>query len=310
MLRKKNNQSFSSVRARQPKATLGESFRRNNVVVSRSQREMAAYRQSVTQRQQDRKKQLARLKARHQALGVIVFVLIAGLLYRQRLTAVEMTSNAGAKLSSPAQQQYQASIMQAYQNQTIASQAWLLDKTGFKAQLLKQYPEIERIEVSSSAPFQSSLKADLRFRKAVFTWKDASNTLQFVDGSGVLFSKNLEPSVSATKLIQIEDQSGAVLDTGTSVLSAQLIQFVGQLHTQLPPLFSANSKVTRVIIPRSTREVQVQMSTQSYLIKFNSTRPLAEQIGELGSLLNYLKVNNIAPSAYLDLRIAHKAFYK
>jgi hypothetical protein len=310
MLRKKTDQSFSSVRARQPKAALSETFRRNNVVISRSQREMAAHQQSVTQRQQDRKKQLARQQIRGRFILICAVLLVVILGYRMRLNTAMLSTNASSRLTAELSGQYQASILKAYDTHTISGQSWLLDEAGFKDALMKQYPEIERLEVSSSAPLSTALKVDLRFRKAVFTWKDASNTQQFVDNSGVLFSKNLDPAVNIAKLIQIEDQSGVVLDTGTSVLSKQLIQFIGQLHAQLPPIYGREVSVARVIIPRSTREVHVQHSSQPYLIKLNSTRPLEEQVGELNSLLGYLRSKSIIPSTYIDLRTRHKAFYK
>lgn len=118
------------------------------------------------------------------------------------------------------------------------------------------------------------------------------------------------PSVPTTKLIRIEDQSGVVLEEGSSVLTSQLVQFVGQVHSKVPQLYGEGTTVSKVIIPRSTREVQIQVANQPYLIKFSSTRNLDEQVGELGQLLVYLKQNNITPSSYIDVRTAHKAFYR
>lgn len=310
MFRKKTDQSFASVRARQPRTGLGEAFRRNNVVISRSQREMAARQQSVTQRQQDRKKQQARQKTRNKLLAAVGAALLLLIGYRMQITAVRLTTNASSKLTTELSDQYQASILRSYRQHTIAGQVWLLDEVGLKEALMKQYPEIERMSVSSSAPFSTLLKVDIRFRKPVFTWKDVGNTQQFVDSSGVLFSRNLDPSVQVSKLTPIEDQSGVALDAGTSVLSTQLVQFVGQLHTQLPSVYGDGATVSRVIIPRSTREVQVQLSSQPYLIKLNSTRSLSDQVGELRLLLTYLKNKNSVPTAYIDLRTPHKAFYK
>ncbi|MFO0970758.1 MAG: hypothetical protein U0520_00190 [Candidatus Saccharimonadales bacterium] len=311
MFRKKKEQSFASVRTRQPKAGIGEVFRRNNVVISRSQREMAARQQSVTQRQQDRKKLLARRIVRNRTLALVGLCLIVALGYRMQITRVQLRSNASTKLTTELADQYQASILRAYHEHTVLGQSWLLDEAGLKSAITKQYPEIQWLEVSQTAPISAALKVDVRFRKPVFVWKDVSNTQQFVDANGVLFSRNLDPSVQINRLTQIEDQSGVALDAGASVLSTQLIQFIGQLHNQIPSVYGGGDvKVSRVIVPRSTREVQVQLSSQAYIVKLSSTRPLPEQVGELGSLLGYLKAKNITPAEYIDLRTPHKAFYK
>jgi|GEM_PF-2691871 len=312
MFRKKSQKqlSRSTTRSRQSTSTMSESFRRNNIVITKRQKELAVRQQSVTQRQSDIKKaqkiQSTKIKVAAISLGILALLL----LYRMSISHVSVTSNASSHLSTAQLQQYESSILDAYQKHTVAHQSWLLDDQGLSDAVAGQFPEIEQITVSTTAPFSKTLHADIRFRKAVFTWRDASNTDQFVDKNGVLFVKNLDPSVDTGKLIRIEDQSGVVLQAGTSVLTTSLVQFVGQLHSKLPPLYDPSSTIARVIVPKSTREVQVQVSGVPYLIKFSSTRSLDEQVGELQSLVQFLKNTKATPSAYIDLRVPHKAFYK
>lgn len=307
---KKTQTKRSSVRAPRDSGTLNQSFRRNNVVISRTQREVAQKHQTVTQRQEDLKRHKAHQQLKNRVIAAIILVAIAGLGLRMRVNAISVNSNASTKLGSTERLAYEATISSEYHKHTLAGQSWLLDESGLRQAILRQYPEIEAVNFDSNTPFSTKMNAELRFRTAVFTWLDASKTRQFVDKNGVLFSKNLNPSVDEKKLISIEDQSGVVLDPGTSVLTTSLIQFIGQLHAKLPQLYGKEVHVSRVIIPKSTREVQIQVSSQQYLIKLNSTRDLGQQIGELGALLTYLKSNNITPSAYIDLRVAHRAFYK
>lgn len=308
--KQKNTQSFSSQRSRQPARASSESFRRNAVVISSSQREVAARQQSVTQRQLDFKKSTHRRQRRFRvalALAAGLFVILA---WRMNLSTVSMESNASSRLSSEQKTLYEAAILKSYKSHAIAGQWWLADSTALETKLLRQFPEIERISFSSSAPFGNALNADVRFRKPVFSWKDASNTEQLVDKNGVLFAKNLDPGVNTAKLIKIEDQSGVVLESGSPVLTTQLVQLIGQLHAKLQSLYGKDAKVSRVIIPVSTREVQVQVDGQPYLIKFSSVRDLDQQVGELNSLVAHLKSKNITPTQYIDIRLEHKAFYK
>jgi hypothetical protein len=308
--KKKNQTTQQSVRVRRPNQTLNESFRRNNVVVSRRQKEIAKHQQSVTQRQLEKKRETASRKTRMRLIALAIFVVIAFLAMRSSITSVALGSNASTKLSASQQQDYENSILVRYKTHTLFGQAWLLDTDALSKDILTTYPEIEHVTFSTNTPLTKNLKAEIRFRRPVFTWKDVGGENQFVDKNGVLFSKNLDPSVSVAKLINIEDQSGVVLAAGSSVITSNLVQFVGTLHSKLGGVYGANVKVERVIIPKSTREVQIQISATPYVIKFNSTRNLEEQVGELQSLLAFLKANNITPSAYIDLRVPHKAFYK
>lgn len=300
----------NTLRSRRPGTTLNESFRRNTVVISKSQREVAQRQQTVTQRQVDLKRALARHKARMRILLVAGAVGFIVLFFRMSISSASLTTNASSRLSSEQKDVYSTALLRSYKAHTVAGQSWLLDSAALSKDLITHYPEIERITTESANPFSTTLKADIRFRRPVFVWRDATNTEQFVDSNGILFSKNLDPSVNVKKLIRIEDQSGVVLEAGSSVLTTQLVQFVGQLHSAIPPLYGAGKSISRVIIPRSTREVQIQISGQSYLIKLSSTRPLNEEVGELAQLLTYLKSKNVTPGEYIDLRVPHKAFYK
>lgn len=310
MLHRSKKPQFNSTRPRQPQPQVTETFRRNNVVISRRQQELAERQQSVTQRQQAHQKAASRRRFQLRTAGIVI---ICGLLfigYRSSVNTVKVSSNASTKLSSQKQADYQAAIEKLYAEHTLMGQGWLLDEAALRQAVLERYPEIERVDFDTTMLVSRTLTADVRFRKPVFTWKDASGLDQFVDSEGVLFATNLDPTVNTTKLIRIEDQSGAVLQTGSSVLTKSLIEFIGQLHGRLVPLYGKNAVVARVIIPQSTREVQVQMQGLSYLLKFNSNRSLNEQIGELQSVLNFLKEHSSTPGAYIDLRVAHKAFYR
>ena len=236
MFRKKQP-TRSSARARQPSRTVNESFRRNNVVISSRQKEIAQRQKSVTQRQIEFKKAASRHLVKVRFVFVSVVLLLLGIFYRMNLGSVSVETNASSKLTSAQKLQYESLIYSKIGNFTLSKQSWLLDTAALSKELTTTVPEIERVTFSSSAPLSTVLRADIRFRKPVFTWRDASNTDQFVDSNGVLFAKNLDPTVNTSKLIKIEDQSGTVLAEGTSVLTENVITFIGQLHSQVRPLY-------------------------------------------------------------------------
>jgi hypothetical protein len=244
---------------------------------------------------------------------LLFFAVVAAVLllsYRSAINGVVIESNASSKLSEAKRAEYENHIFAKYSQHTLFNQAWLLDSQALEKDMVESYPEIERVKFSSSVPFSTDLKADIRFRKPVFTWKDVGGRDQFVDGNGILFANNLDPGTNSGALIKIEDQSGVVLEEGSSVITRDLVGFVGLLHNKIPVLYGGGAHIERVIIPASTREVHIQVASQPYYIKFNSTRGVGVQVEELALLIAHLKASGVVPSEYIDLRIAHKAFYK
>lgn len=307
--KKKNTPLQKSVRTRQSSPTLTSAFKRNNVVISSRQKEVAKRQQSVTQRQHEKKQQAERRRTKLRLLTLVCVAIVVSFVYRSAINGVVIDSNASSKLTEIQRTEYENHIFTKYRTHTLLGQSWLLDARALEKDMIDSYPEIERARFSSSTPVNTSLRVEIRFRRPVFTWKDISGRDQFVDSSGVLFSKNLDPGTSSGTLTQIEDQSGVVLEEGSSVITRELIAFVGLLHSKVPTLYESE-RIDRVIIPPSTREVHVRVSSQPYHIKFNSTRQLDEQVSELASLLGHLKAGGVVPREYIDLRVAHKAFYK
>lgn len=303
------NKKQALTRSRRSEQRTSDSFRRNNAVISRSQREIDQRQQSVSQRQYERKNHEARRSMQRRIIVVVVLAFAFFLAQRLQISGVSLESNASSKLSANEKTGYEAAALEEYNKHTFMGQFWLLDSNGFEEAMLRRYPEIRAVDVRAAVPFSTELKTNISFRKAIFVWRDASGSTQFVDSNGVLFAKDLDANVNIKKLVAIEDQSGTVLEPGNPVLSTGLVQFIGQLDNKLPAVFQGKS-ITKVIIPRSTREVQVQIANVPYLIKLSSQRTLEEQVGELVLLVGHLQSQKIQPTAYIDVRVPHKAFYK
>lgn len=309
MKRKQSKVSRTAARTRQSRTVSGESFRRNVVVFSKEQKELTRQQQSVTQRQIERKRSEVKKRIRRYVILVVACTATILLAIRMIPSRVELSTNASNKLSTSQKQQYEAAWLDLFKQNAPLGQYWLLDEVKLEESILRANPEVQDITLSSTVPFGTDLAISVRFRRAVFTWRDATGELRYVDKDGVLFSKELDASVNAKNLISIEDQSGTVLDPGNPVLTTDLVKFVGRLHDQIKTVYPRKT-IAKVIIPISTREVQIQVGDMPYLIKFSSERELVEQIHELDVLVKHLAVQTIQPTAYIDVRIPGKAFYK
>lgn len=307
--KKQKGTRIQSVRPRQVQPTVDSSFRRNSAFVSKSQREKAAQQQSITERQQLQKKRRAVRRLKRRLLGAILVGLIVtgGLLYR--ISSVQIISNASSRLSHTDLAAYQERVRQTAIDHTFLYQVWAVDTHALAVALQDEFPEIHHITFAKKPPLYRELVATIRFRTPVFTWIDAAGVRQYVDSEGILFARNLDPSVQDAALPVIEDQSGVVLSSGDTVLTKEIIAFIGRLHSKLPPLYEGG-KIEKVIIPPATREVQIKMASQPYIIKFSSVRDLEEQASELQLLLQHLEGSGVVPAAVIDMRVPHRAFYK
>lgn len=305
----KKNSSFQSKRT--PPERLDSSFRRNTVVVSKSQRELKEHQQSVTQRQYDRRRKIQRRARRIRFITVVAAIGLAALFVRFQVRSVAVVPAEGYLLSQEAAQSYESTITELARQHTTAGQVWLLDVDGFSSAIQREYPEVAGATVSHRAPFSPTLRLELRFRTPQFVWRDANQQVQFVDSQGILFGTNRVRGIDTGRLVHIQDQSGVVLDAGSSVLTRQLVAFVARLPVELKAaLPEKDTRVEQVVIPPSVREIHVRLSHASYLIKLSSTRTLSEQMKELQALINFLDKRGIEPRSYIDLRTPLKAYYK
>lgn len=305
-LQKKSRQQYGS----RQRSTLDGSFRRNNPVVSRSQRLVAEHKRSVTQRQFEKTRADKRRQLKRRVVVIAVTVILAALALRMMVGVIEPTVKSQFSLSAGDAAAYREKLTQLGKANSVARQSWTMDNAKISSEFIREFPEVKAIKIINHRPWRGSIEAEITFRTPIFTWLDASKARQFVDSEGVLFSVNRDKRVDETKLIHIEDQSGTVLDAGTSVLTASLMQFVSEIYNQVPPLYGKDAKIKRVIVPVATREVQIQLEGLPYVIRFNAGRGAGEQTTELKSLLALLNSNRITPSAYIDLRVKQKAFYK
>lgn len=289
-----------------------ETFRRNNVVVSRSQREVAERKQSVTQRQIDAKRRARLRRTRRRTWAGLGLVLVVALLMRMRVGGVAASpQDPSLKLSSEAQTEYERGVGE-YLNQRIPlRQSWLLNNTSLASAVREQFPEVKNVYIQHTNPISTRLSVRLDFRKPIFVWKGVDGSARYIDSTGVLFSRNYYTGIDVKALPTVEDQGASSSAAGTVIATTKLTQAISQIYAQLPDQYKdQKSSVSKVVLPRSAREVRAYVTGAPYYVVFSTDRPVETQVGELGQLIDYLAQNNITPAEYIDLRVDHKAYYK
>ena len=298
--------------ARSSRVESSETFRRNSVVVSRTQREVAERKQSVTQRQIDAKRRRAHTRTRRRAVLLIVFAVTLGVLLRMRVGGVLVQpQDPSLTLDNQSTTSYEESARQYVSSQVPLGQSWLINSASLRDSIQSQHPEVKSVYIQYANPLSTGLHVRLDFRKPIFAWKGVDGSTRFIDESGVLFSKNYYRGIAVASLPTVEDQGASSSAAGTVIATVSLTRAISDIYKQLPVQYGAQKvHVAKVVLPRSAREIQAYVTGVPYYVKFSTDRSIEAQIGELGQLLGYLKQTNSSPTQYIDLRVAHKAYYK
>lgn len=166
-----------------------------------------------------------------------------------------------------------------------------------KLQLLD--PLIRTVNIRRAWPH--SLKVSAVLKQPSMGWSSGDQRyLLDSDGSaiGTLAANSTLPVVN--------DGSNLPVKVGDQVASPRFVAFV----TGLMPALAANGyQVTSYDIKDTTFDLTVS-TNKGYKLIFDTSRPVADEMKDLKSVLALLASQKRAPTQYLDLRIAGRAYYK
>lgn len=178
----------------------------------------------------------------------------------------------------------------------------LLDQPRLTAYLQQQYPEIASAYLARPAylPANSLM---IRFRTPLVAWNIDGQQL-YIDADGAMFSR----LHGAAPRLTVEDESGVrASDVATSVASKRFIRYLGQLLAALER--QQPSPVERVVIPSSTRQLDLYLQGRAYPIKTHIDRHPEGQAIDIANALKFIDERQLTPE-YVDVRVEGKAFYK
>lgn len=175
----------------------------------------------------------------------------------------------------------------------------------------------ERVEqfVQASHPEVAALRIEgrwlagggrmtLTFREPIIVWK-IQNSGFYVDENGTAFTKfyGQDPP------LKIEDTSGFTpnISDRASVASKRFIGYLGQLLGAVKA--EKIGTVERVVIPSSTRQMDIYLKGRGYPIKTHTDRDPYGQAEDIKNALRFLDSHHTTPE-YVDVRVEGKAFYR
>jgi hypothetical protein len=284
----------------------GYQFRRSRTITGSTSDTVAITRSNKPQLKTSR----MRFNELHQERGRVLrwlaclVVLVLGLIWLiANYTAnIEVSFKDQVTGDSPSLDAYQKSVSNYYSQHPFERFGVLLNHAEIKNYLMNYHSEVKSFTASKQW-FGGGVRFEVEFRRPLLVWRNADKQL-YVDGEGIAFEYN---HYGAQELVTIEDKSGIASAAGESVASKRFIKFVGQLAQAVND--NGQGRVVGIIIPPSTRQIDLMLEGRGYVIKTHIDRSPAEQASDIKNTLSYLDAQGIVPQ-YVDVRVAGKAYYK
>jgi hypothetical protein len=291
---------------RQPRLLEGQNdyvFRRSRTLTGSISTEVNVVAQNRGQLKTDRLK-LHELKAHRRTLLKLlgaVMVVVISLSFLVANFVISPHVVAGQEGKQLDAKPYQESILRYFDDHPLQRFGFLLDSASLQASLRGGHTEVLSTTIERDW-YGGNVKVSLFFRQPLLVWRTGAKQF-YVDTQGIAFNYNhfAEPTVAVT------DQTGLPPDQSGAVASTRFIRFLGRMVGAVNDY--KKGKVTAVIIPPSTRQIDLRLEGREYPIKTNSDRDPLQQAEDISNALAYLDQNSIKPQ-YVDTRVAHKAFYK
>ena len=173
-------------------------------------------------------------------------------------------------------------------------------------QLQEQFPELE--EVSIALPIMGH-KPTVYIQPAqpALLLKSAGNILVISSAGRVLAETTNLARLAKLGLIVVEDQSGLPLKPGVGALPSADVSFITEVVGQLKAKKLVPVAVT---LPQASSELHLRLKEEPYIVKFNLRGDARAEAGSYLAVRNYLRRTHQTPSAYIDVRVENKVYYR
>jgi cell division septal protein FtsQ len=242
---------------------------------------------------------------RRKIISILLIVISsAGLLWIlvSNFTATAIVNVSSTDISKSIDYSYYGKAIQDYLDINPMSRFhFLLDQSALTAYVSGKFSEVANIVQQNMVNIGETNFA-VTMRKPVAGWM-INNKQYYVDSKGISFEQNYF-SVPA---VQIVDNSGVSLQTGTAIASNRFLSFAGRVVALAA---ASGYTVTQAELPvNTTRELEVRLKESNFLVKLSIDRPVGEQVEDMGRAVQYF-INHGQVPAYIDVRVSGKAFYQ
>lgn len=174
-----------------------------------------------------------------------------------------------------------------------------LDEGEVVSKLQQADPLVRTVEVRRQWPH--SLQVSVVLKQPSMGWSSGDQRY-LLDSDGTAIGA----FPAGSTLPVVNDGSNLPVEVGRQVASPRFVAFVTQL---MPALVANGYQATSLDIKDTTFDLTVS-TNKGYKLIFDTSRPVADEMSDLKSVMTLLATQKKSPVQYLDLRIAGRAYYK
>lgn len=203
---------------------------------------------------------------------------------------------------TPQTTRYQQSIEQYFAKRPLERFSFAINHRQFANDMQTTHPELLSVDIDKNW-YGGQVAFVLQFRKPLLVWATGGHRF-YVDSNGVAF----EYDHFGGKYVSVSDQSGiSPEEAGGTVASNRFINFLGKMVGAVNA--GGRGIVTEIIIPASTRQVDLRVEGRGYPIKTHTDRDPLKQAEDVLNALKWMDEKKVTPQ-YIDVRVEGKAYFK
>lgn len=233
--------------------------------------------------------------------GVLVAVVMLTFVVANFIAKPNVSFTQTSVSQAPAADPYEMTIQKYFDDHPFERLGVLLRQSELEAAVLRSHTEVLTVGLERDW-YGGNVRFLVTFRQPIIVWQAGSKQF-FVDAQGVAFTYNH----FAPPQLAVADQSGIPPDDSGVVASTRFVRFLGQIVAAVNGYGLGSVEV--VIIPPAPRQIDLKLQGREYIIKTNTDRDAGQQAEDIANALKYFDRRNLKPQ-YVDVRVAHKAFYK
>lgn len=197
-------------------------------------------------------------------------------------------------------------------NKILSSSVWnknkiTVDSGKLGRELQKQFPELSKVSVTIPMLSHRPLVYIQPAKPSLIIMARNGSFLVSDSGKALVQAESPE-ALNQPSLPKLSDQSGLRVELNKQALPADDVAFMQTVAAQLK---AKQLTIESMNLPPATRELDIKVAGQPYIVKFNLMAGKArQQVGAYIATMEDLKAKNINPSQYIDVRVVGRAYYK
>ncbi len=263
--------------------------------------ERARYEPADSQRRgMDRLKHLPSLLA----LVVIVGCLFYASLLDTNPRVVVAASSTGKPLQRPTHV-YEEYIAQQLKGSVTNRSKLTFNSDSVTSGLQRQFPEVANAIVTIPL---------LGHRPVVHIAVSSPAFILATTSGAYYISSDGKPLVRVSDVVNplsnvttVTDETNLPVTVGQQILPADTVAFISAVIAQFK---ATNTPVQSVVLPLEANELQVRVSGEPYVVRFNTLEDARVQVGTFLAVKQRLQGSGVVPKEYIDVRVPERAYYK